>query len=47
MDRKGYFLVSTKFKHVLYFLCDGHVFLLKFVETLSGYTYFQCISMTV
>ena len=28
----------------LIFLCDGLVFLLKFVEMLSGNTYFRCIS---
>ena len=31
-DRKCYFLVSTKFKQVQYFPCDGHLFLLKLVE---------------
>ena len=29
----------------LTFLFDGHVFLLKLVEMLSGYNYFRLISM--
>ena len=45
IDGKGVLLVSTEFKHVQYFLCNGHVFLLKLVEMLSGSTYFRCISM--
>ena len=32
IDRKCYFLVLTKLKHVYYFPCDGHLFLLKLVE---------------
>ena len=31
IDGKGVFLVSTESKYVKYFLCDGHVFLLKLV----------------
>ena len=38
-------IISTEFKHVLYFLCDGHVFLLKLVEMLTGNFYFKRISM--
>ena len=38
IDRKGLFLVSTKFKHASYLFCDGHVFLFKLVEMLSGNT---------
>ena len=40
-----FFLVSTKLKHVEYFLFDWHVFLLKLVEMPSGNTYFRWILM--
>ena len=40
INRKCVFLVMIQFKHALHFLCDGHIFLLKLVEMLSGNTYF-------